>query len=117
MFQCLCGQTTSQCLSGNSIFEHLKTCCLRFTAATKSFFVLFDSYKKLLSQKDAEDQKEDDPEHLLVSSSDLQQATKKMFSIAVQQDTETLNKVSFYDSLCWHFIVPSELLRCKLHSG
>jgi len=74
-----------------------------------SFPILFKSYKTLLLQRDFEDSKQSDNALGSASSpslaaSDLQGATKKIFAIAVQQNTETLNKLEFYDSLRPHFI-------------
>ena len=81
-----------------------------------SFTILFNSYANLLSKKEFEDKKEcngsndndDTTSSSSVTASDIQSATKKIFSIAVQQNAATLNKLSFYDTLSNYFIVKDD---------
>eukprot|EP00484_Ammonia_sp_Unknown_P000319 CAMPEP_0197023188 /NCGR_PEP_ID=MMETSP1384-20130603/3970_1 /TAXON_ID=29189 /ORGANISM="Ammonia sp." /LENGTH=980 /DNA_ID=CAMNT_0042451377 /DNA_START=12 /DNA_END=2954 /DNA_ORIENTATION=- len=66
-----------------------------------SFPILFSSYKNILSQK-----KLHDVSHVesAITASDIQTATKKIFSIASQQNAATLNSLSFYETLSSHFL-------------
>jgi len=59
-----------------------------------SFLILFNTYKNLLSKHPDSG----------VTNADIQCATKKMLSLAAQQNTATLNKVSFYETLSTYFM-------------
>ena len=78
-----------------------------------SFTVLFNSYNNLLSKKEFENKQEaarsnatnnDSTAEQNITTTDIQSATKKIFTIAVNQNATTLNNVSFYDSLSEHFL-------------
>eukprot|EP01083_Nonionella_stella_P154959 499927_1 len=78
-----------------------------------SFPTLFDSYKRLLFAKDLEHRKDatksiDNNAETPLSTSDIQTATKRMFALAAQQNTATLHKASFYESLSHHFLLDCE---------